>query len=172
MSDYLVEPNKKLFEVCQTRWNENKQANFFIGRIDFFWKHLCSTTSLVLRKWSYNFHSNCQSTLSTLIYCSLRFVTNDNRRKIGQNFSLTEKIDFFSKPLVFNNLLGVTEKILQSPKKMSEYFVDPYKLSREVCHTRQCGKKCAKNFPLLESLPFFYQIFVFNNLLGPKKIIF
>ena len=75
----------------------------------------------------------------------------------GQNVFFTEEIAFlFKKIRVFNNILVVTEKILQFPK-VSEHLVDPYKLSRQVFYTRFCQKKQAKVFSSLESLPFLFK---------------
>ena len=47
----------------------------------FFQKFVFTTTCWVLKKWSCNFHRNCQKTLWTLINCPLRLATLDNARK-------------------------------------------------------------------------------------------
>ena len=47
-----------------------------------------------------------------------------------------EMLPFFSKTCVFNNLLGVTEINFYFPQQLSEYLLDPQKLSPKVCHNR------------------------------------
>ena len=90
---------------------------------------------------------------------------------IGQNLFFTGEIAFlFKKICVSNNILVVTEKILQFPK-VSEHLVDPYKLSLQIFHTRFCQKKQAKIFSSQEMLPFFSKICVYIKLLGPKEMI-
>ena len=57
----------------------------------------------MLRKWSYNFHSNCHNTFWTLKNCPMRFDTIDNTRKSRpQNFFRWNE-SIFSKNCVFNN---------------------------------------------------------------------
>ena len=57
--------------------------------------------------------------------------------KTGQIVFFSWKVCLsFSKNCVFNNLLGSKEKILRLQQYLSEYFVDPYKLFRELFHSR------------------------------------
>ena len=60
---------------------------------------------VVLKNWTYYFHSICRKTFWTLMGCSLRSVLLEFSRKIGQIFFSTGKIAFFSKTRVFNNFL-------------------------------------------------------------------
>ena len=66
----------------------------------FFQKIAFSTTSQVLTKWSYNFHSICQKTLCTVTGCPLRFVTLDNTRKNRLKFIWWENTSKLTKVLV------------------------------------------------------------------------
>ena len=63
----LFQPGKTLFKVCHCRRHQKKEAkNFWFQRDDslFFWKNLVLPTSIILTKWSYNFHKNCQKHLA------------------------------------------------------------------------------------------------------------
>ena len=90
---------------CNTRRNRWKSFLHWKDCL-FLQKFMFSTTSWVLKKWSFNFNINCQVTLSTLISCSIMFVkfciTRRNRRK---SF-FTGKIAFFFKKLCFQQPLG------------------------------------------------------------------
>ena len=57
-------------------------------------------------------------------------------RKKAEIIFFTEKIALFSKICVLNNLIVPKVEMLQLPKEMSIYIVDPYKLLPEVFHTR------------------------------------
>ena len=85
------------------------------------------------------------------------------REKTGQKLFFTGKFAFFSKVCVFNNFLGVTELILYIPQYLSKYFVDPYNVLTEVCHTPECAKKMAKIFSPLDYLLFFQKV-VFSSI--------
>ena len=75
----------------------------------------------------------------------------------GQNVFFTEEIAFlFKKIRVFNNILVVTEKILQFPK-VSEHLVDSYKLSPQVFHTQFCQKKTGQNLFFTGKVAFFFK---------------
>ena len=89
---------------------------FSLERLPLFQKSVLSTTSQVLQKWLYYFHSHCQNTLWTLIKCFLRFDILDNTRKLVQKLLFTGKFAFFSEFCVVNNLLGVTENFFQLSK--------------------------------------------------------
>ena len=68
----------------------------------------------MLRKWSYNFHSNCHNTFWTLKNCPMRFDTLDNTRKSRRQCFFRLNDSLFLKTRVFNNLLGL--------KKCSDNF--------------------------------------------------
>ena len=69
------------------------------------------------------------------------------------------------------DLLG-PKMIRKLPQYMPEYLLDPYFLTPEVVDARKYEEKEAKIFSSLESLPFAPKTCVFNNLLGPKELIF
>ena len=73
-------------------------------------KNLISTTTQVLKKWSYNFHSECQNNFWTLISCPLMFLTLYNARKKGQNLLFTGKVVFFFKKFLFSATSYVLKK--------------------------------------------------------------
>ena len=60
---------------------------------------------LVLKNWTYLFHSNCQKTFWTLRSRSLNVFVLNYSRKIGEIFFSTGKNAFFSKNCVFNTFL-------------------------------------------------------------------
>ena len=66
-----------------------------------------------------------------------------------ETFFQLEGLSFSSKDCVFNTFLGVTEMILYLPQYLPKYLFDSYKLSLEVCYTRQNEKKKAKIFSFL-----------------------
>ena len=74
----------------------------FTGKIAFFQKVLFSTTSQVLKEWSYNFHSSCQNTFWTLIVCPLRFFTFDIARKNRPKYFIHWKSWLFLKKFLFS----------------------------------------------------------------------
>ena len=76
-----------------------------------FLKSLFYRLLKVLKNWYYHFHSNCQKTFWTLIKFSLRLLIIENTRKSLQSLFFSEKIAFFSKTSVFDNVLGVTDMI-------------------------------------------------------------
>ena len=114
-------------------------------------------------------HNNCRKTFWTITNCSLIFVMFDATRKNRPQYFFHWKNCLFSKICVFNNLLGPKKMLLLVPQQLSEYLVEPYKLFPEVCHTRCYEKNWATIFFSLEKLPFFSEIGVLNNLLGPEK---
>ena len=70
------------------------------------------------------------------------FFMFDNRRKNRpQKFFHWKVRLFFSKTWFFINLLGPKELILLLSQYLSEYLLDLYSLSFEVCHTRYYEKK-------------------------------
>ena len=74
---------------------------------------------------------------------------------------------FFQNNCVFNNLLGVTQKILYLPQCLSENPLDPCNLFPEVCHTQYYEEKRSKSF-LYWKVCLFSKLCVFTNLLGTK----
>ena len=75
------------------------------------------------------------------------------RQKLGPNHFLTETIASVPKICVFNNLISVTEMILQLPQKLSQYLLEPDYVSLEFCHTRETqGKKAEKFYHRKNSL--------------------
>ena len=99
LPEYSLDPHKMFPEVCHTQqYEERKPKSFLHWKDCLFFKTLCfQTTSLVLKNWSFNFHSNCWITFWTLINRVLRFVTLDNARKTRPNFCQRAEIFFFWK---------------------------------------------------------------------------
>ena len=100
----LLKSFLRFFILDSTR---KKGENLFCtGRAAFsFRKFAFSTTSLVLQKGSYNFHSICQIVLWTSKNCSLRFITLDNMRKITPKSFFSGECAFFFKNLWFQQPL-------------------------------------------------------------------
>ena len=147
------------------------QKFFFTGNVFYFQKLLCSTFSHVLKKSSYNFHLKCQNTFWTLIYCPLRFFLLDFARKIWPKSFIQWKDCLFFRSFFFSHLLGPKEMILLLPQCFSEYLLDPLRLSPEVFQTRYCEKSKPKSFIPWKVCFLFKKVFVFSNLLGPRKRI-
>ena len=75
------------------------------------------------------------------------FFMCDNSRKNGpQNFFHLKNRLFFSKIWIFINLLGPKELIFLLSQYLSEYLLDLYKSSHEVCHNRYYERKEALKF--------------------------
>ena len=69
--------------LSQSITGEKKKANFYSSRkrLPFFKKFVYPSTSWVLKKCSYDFHSKCHITLWNLISRSLTFVMSNIARK-------------------------------------------------------------------------------------------
>ena len=109
----------------------------------------------MLQKWSNNFHKNCRKTFWSLTNCHLSFVTFDYTRKKGQNFFSLERLPFFSKLCVSQQLLRCYRSdVITSTVIVGISFGPlqnvPWGLSHSII-----PKKNAKIFFSLESLPFF-----------------
>ena len=68
--------------------------------------------------------------------CSLRFGILYSTKKIAKIFSSLERLPFFQKICVFNNLLSPKESMLLLPQYFSENLLDPCKTFPVVGHTR------------------------------------
>ena len=77
----------------------------------FFLKFVFSTTYSVLKKWSYNFHSNCQKILRTLISCSISFVKFGNTRKDWPIYISIGRTDFLFKKIAFSTTSWLLKKL-------------------------------------------------------------
>ena len=97
--------------------------------------------------------------------------TRKYEKKRPKPFFPLERLPFSSKICVLNNLVGVRETILWFPQYLSEYLLELYKLSPEVCRTRKYENKEAKFFLSLERLLFFQEFVFSNNLLGVTEMI-
>ena len=88
---------------------------------------------------------------------------------IGLPIVFTGSLALFSKICVFNNLLGVSEMIFYLPQYLSEYLLNPYKLSQDVVtfdSTRKMGQTLLS--------PGRWTFFLKNlnlDFLGPKEMI-
>ena len=113
--------------------------HFFKGKFAFFsQKFDFSSTSWVLKNWSYYFHSICRNTCWTLTVRPVRFVTLDfTRKKDTKLFHSLERLPFFKKKKCdFNNLLGLKKRLWQATQYWWEQFLDPCKMFLEVYQTR------------------------------------
>ena len=90
---------------------ECRPTFYFHWKRKIFQEFVISATSHVLKKWFYNFRRDCQNTLWTFTFCSLRFVTINNLRKKGLNCFPLEGWPFFKK-LCFQQTLGCYRKDL------------------------------------------------------------
>ena len=92
------------------------------------------------------------------------------REKSPKNFCHRED-SLFMKSLVLD-FLGPRKTIILLAQDSSKYLVCPYKFFSDVCRVRYYERRKAKTFFSLESLPFSSKNCVFNNLLGPKNMLF
>ena len=82
------------------------QNIFFTGKFAFFFQNFVfSTTSLVLQKCYYNFHSKYQVAFWTPKKCCLRFVTLDIVTKIRPKSFFLRKVAFLFKNIWFQQPL-------------------------------------------------------------------
>ena len=103
----IFAPQKMFSDFCHVRYYEKKWATRFssLQSLLFVQKFVFSTTRWLLKKWSYNFHSNCQINFLTLQKSSQKFVTLDNTRIIRSKSSLHWNFyRFLSKILYFLQL--------------------------------------------------------------------
>ena len=122
----------------------------------------------MLHKWSNNIHKNCRNTFWSLTNCPLSFVTFDYTRKKGQNFFSLERLPFFSKLCVFQQLLRCYRSdVITSTVIFGIPFGPlqnvPWGLSHSIIR-----EKRPKSF-FHWKVCFFFQKFVFNNLLDLLK---
>ena len=144
---------------------------FFTGKFAFFFqKFMFSTTSQVLQKWSNNFESKCQDTFWNLINCLLRFVTLENTRKIGHKIFFTGYFAFFLKFCVFNNLSGPKKSCYKFYSNCQKTFWTLIYCSVKWVNSIIRGKM-GHNIFFTGKIAFFSKICVFNNFLGPKKML-
>ena len=129
-----------------------------------------STTSKVLKKWFYNFHSNCQNSLSSLLNSPMRFFTLDITRRKSQNFYSLETLLFFRK-FVFSTTSYVLRKWsykFHSSCQKSWWTVTNWSL--KFLTLDNTGNDWPKSLSLWKHL--FFEIVCFYRPLGSKKMIF
>ena len=138
---------KKYYVRCAILGKTRKNwLNFFIGKIDFFWK-IVSIYLVGAKKWSFNLHTSCQNNLWTQLICFWQFWYSIEREKFGRNISFTGE-DFLKKKRCFYRQLrfygnGYISKIIiikKNPVLYSNRFFD-------VSHTRSYEKKGLKKYP-------------------------
>ena len=143
--------------------------------LPYFQKLVFSTTSWVLQKWSHNFHSNCQITFWTLTNGPTRFVKFDNRKKNRPNLFLQWNLCLFLLKSFCFQQTACSVLLDRNARISSTVFVKlPFRplqivvwgLSDSIIGEK-IGQIC---FPT-GKVAFFSEIFVFNNLLGPKDLI-
>ena len=163
----------KLFpDVCLVRYYEKFQAELFFSLeiLPFFQKFVFSTTSWLLKKGSYTFHSICQNTLCTPINCPRRFVALDGARKKRPKSFIHWKVCLFFQKFVFSTTSWLLKKwpyILHKKFKNTLWsLTEVYSMSALV---GKMGKKWAKIF--------FFRTIAFNlktldlDFLGKKEMI-
>ena len=110
--------------LSQSITGEKQKGNFFSSRkrLPFFKKFVFPSTSWVLKKWSYDFHSKCHFTLWNLISRSILFVMSDiARKKRPKSFLLWNYYLFlqkfcFQQPLrCYRNGLATSTVIVRIP---------------------------------------------------------
>ena len=112
LSKYIVDPQKGFLKfVILDSIRKGRPKSFLHWKVWlYFQRFMFSTTSLVLQKWSYNFHSNCQNTLWTLKNCPVGFLTLDNTRK-----KRPESFVHWKGRLLFQNFVSsTTTKVLNN----------------------------------------------------------
>ena len=138
-----------------------------------FQRIVFSTTSQVLKKRAYNFHSKCQKFLWTIITCSRWFVTNDKTMKGQPKSSVTMRTANFlfwksscnrpvrSQRKNFISCKIIVKHTLWTLKKGFLIFVmlDKVKKSRP------------KSFVHWKDCLFFTKSCVSNNLLCPEELL-
>ena len=94
--------NRALRFLTLDNARKNRPKSFRRNDSLYSQKYLISTTSYILRKWSYNLHSLCQNTLWTVIKCPLMSVTLDNARKSRPKPFIQWKDWLFFKTFLFS----------------------------------------------------------------------
>ena len=110
----------------------------------FFQKIVFSTTSYVLKNWSYEDQSNCHDTLRTLTKCRLKFVTLDSTRENRPKLFLHCKVTFFFQKLMF----WTTSQVL---KKWSFSFHS--KCQKTLWTFINCSRRCVTVDNTMKSQP-------------------
>ena len=127
----------------------------------FFQKIELSTTSQVLRKWSFNLHDDCQKTLCNLQKCCLKFAILGIEKKMKPTF-FSGKITVFSKSCFYQSFrsergyLITCTKTVQKPSKL--LYVTFCGLSYLIIR-----QKKAWVFLSLEEKPFFQKLLFSTN---------
>ena len=171
--NYLVNPHKSSPRVWHTRYCEKKRPKSFLHWQDFlFVQSFLFSTNYVLKKWSYNFHSVCETTFWNFINRSLRFLTLDSARKNRRKTSLHwADCLFFSKVCVFNNLIGFTEISSNFHSKCQNTSWTPINCQLRFVTLDKARKNRPKSFLHWKVCLFFSKLFVFNNFLDVTQII-
>ena len=149
MSRYFEDTYKMSTEVCYTWFYDRKQAKTFssLQRLHFFFqKFVFWTTSQVLKKWSNNFHSNCQKTLGTNINCSRRFVTTNNTMKDQPRTFVTKRKANFWKISCYRPLRSQRRNIINYKKSVKQTLWTLHKCLLTFLMFDKSRKKGAKSF--------------------------
>ena len=151
---------------------ENRPKRFFTAKITFFFqKFVFWTISQVLKKWSNNFHSNCQKTLGTNINCSRRFVTTDNTMKDQPRTFVTKRKANFWKISCYRPLRSQRRNIINYKKSVKQTLWTLHKCLLTFLMFDKSRKK-AQNLFFTGKIAFFFQKkCVFNNLTSPDETI-
>ena len=110
----------------------------------FFQKFLFSTTSEVLKKCPYKFHSAYQNSAWTPINCFSKFDTFEKTWKNGPNTFVIVKTAFVSNVSI--DFLGPKERFILLAQNISKYLVDPYKMFPDFFRVRLYERKTPKSF--------------------------
>ena len=130
-----------------------------------------STTSQVLKKWSYNFHSKCQNTFCTLTscpwVCQIR-IYEKNRPKS----SLQGKVcNLFSKNCVFNASYVLEIWCHNNHSKCQKNFCTLINCPLGFVRLDNTRKNEPKKFFFTGKIAFFSKTYVVYNSLDPKEMI-
>ena len=133
----------------------------------YFLKCLFLSTSKVPKKWWYLLHNNCQNTLWTLRkYCSPTFSSSIIAEKKATNSFSMENSPYFLKSF-HQPLRSWRIDLIPSTVIARKPLWTPIKCSLKIL----IREKTVNYFFSVESLPCSSKIFLFNNLLGPKRML-
>ena len=158
-----------MFITLDIKW-KNRPKSFVHWKVCFFFqKTLFSTTSFVLKNWSYNDQSNCHTTLWTLTKCALRFVTlystSENRPKLFLHCKncLYLKSLCFQQPLKhWRNDIIPSLTIVRLPSSLLETI--PWGLSHSII-----GGRIGQNLLFTGKFAFFSKKIVISTFQQPLR---
>ena len=136
----------------------------------FFQNFLSSTASRILKNCSYNFQSNCQKVLWTLINCSVMFVTLDDARKNGTETFVTVKTAIIWNVCFNRNLRSHRNDLMFCTiivkKPCGPLIIVPWHFLYSIN-----WEKIGQNLFFIGKVAFLSKLCVFNNMFGLKRML-